>query len=391
MAAPRLPLSDFARVARYLASWGLRPPQFEGARPTARRLGNLYHMMWEATWLRTRLRSYPVRLCVESTGACNLSCPHCFTGAGEIGRPRRAVPSELYHSLLTELGDYLWQIEFCNWGEPLLNRETVPMIAAAARRGISTLICTNFSVPFDAERAEALVASGLHVLGVSIDGARQETYEQYRVGGVLNTVLRNCELVMQAKRRLNSSTPRLIWAFHVFPFNREDVELARNLATGLGMDFHASRGRVVGEDWDPDALLMPHEHVEPAPCPFLWHTATVFSDGGVAPCRGSFFPQDDMGTLTPGRTPAAFRDIWNGDRFQLARRFYGRREGTDTERQHICFGCPHTIDHEHYRSHVQNGGTRAQWSPTINSNRRYNYFWNRRPPGAPERPRVRRQ
>jgi MoaA/NifB/PqqE/SkfB family radical SAM enzyme len=210
-------------------------------------------MMWEATWLRTRLRSYPVRLCVESTGACNLSCPHCFTGAGEIGRPRRAVSSELYHSLLTELGDYLWQVEFCNWGEPLLNRETVPMIAAAAQRGISTLICTNFSVPFDAARAEALVASGLHVLGVSIDGARQETYEQYRVGGVLDTVLRNCANVVEAKRRLGRSTPRLIWAYHVFPFNREDVEPARNLATGLGMDFHASRGRVVGEDWDPDA------------------------------------------------------------------------------------------------------------------------------------------
>src|SRR5262245_34472763 len=146
MGPGRLPLSDLLRVARYAASWGPRPPQFEGARPTAQRLANLYHMMWEATWVRTRLRSYPVRLCIESTGACNLSCPHCFTGAGEIGRPRRAVPLELYHRLLAELGDYLWQIEFCNWGEPLLNRDTVPMIAAAAERGIATLICTNFSV-----------------------------------------------------------------------------------------------------------------------------------------------------------------------------------------------------------------------------------------------------
>lgn len=381
--------SDFIVAARHLRSWGIRPPQFEGATLTARRLANLYHMVWEATWVRTRVRSYPVRLCIESTGACNLSCPHCFTGAGEIGRPRSAVPLDLYHRLLDELGSYLWRVELCNWGEPMLNRQTVPMIAAAARRGISTLISTNFSIPFDAQRAEALVASGLNVLGVSIDGARQETYEQYRVGGVLDTVLRNCELVTQAKTRLNTSTPRVVWAFHVFPFNRDDVEPARMRAAELGIDFHASRGRVVGEDWDPDAVIWPHEHVEPMPCPFLWHTAVVFSDGGVAPCRGSFYPADDMGSLMhdPG---ASFRDIWNGERFRLARRFYRHRDGTDEERRQICFDCPHTIDHAHYRAHVHNGGTRAQWSPTITSNNRYNYFWNRRPPGAPERPRVRR-
>src|SRR5262249_23165588 len=140
---------------------------FEGARPTARRLANFYLMTWESFRAKTRLRSYPVKLCVESTGACNLSCPHCFTGAGEGGRPRRAVSRDLYRRLLDELGDYLWEIELHNWGEPLLNRETVPMITDAVRRGIATQICTNFSVPFDTQRAEALVASGLHVLGVS--------------------------------------------------------------------------------------------------------------------------------------------------------------------------------------------------------------------------------
>lgn len=383
-----VPVSDFVRVVRVVAGWGLRPPQFAGARPSARRLANLYRMIWEANRLCMRPRSYPVRLCIESTGACNLSCPHCFTGAGEIGRPRRAVPLALYHRLLEELGDYLWQIELCNWGEPILNRDTVPMIAAAVQRGISTLISTNFSVPFDIQRAEALVTSGLQVLGVSIDGARQETYEQYRVGGVLPTVLHNCQLMTQAKQRLGSATPRMVWAFHIFPFNREDVEPARARAAELGMEFHASRGRVVGEDWDPDARMVPHEHVEPAPCPFLWHSAVVFSDGGVAPCRGSFFPHDDMGTMKIGSAAAPFRDIWNGERFQLARRFYQHRTGTEAERQHICFNCPHTIDYQHYRSHRRTGGTREEWSPSITSNRRYNYFWSRRPAGAPERPRV---
>src|SRR5262245_48602125 len=110
--APRRPTpSELIYLVGRLREQGLRPPQFEGARPTARRLANFYLMTWEAFRAKTRLRSYPAKLCVESTGACNLSCPHCFTGAGEIGRPRRAVSRDLYRRLLAELGDYLWEIE----------------------------------------------------------------------------------------------------------------------------------------------------------------------------------------------------------------------------------------------------------------------------------------
>ena len=50
------------------------------------------------------------------------------------------------------------------------------MVREASARGISTTTSTNFSIPFDAARAEAVVASGLDVLGVSLDGrARRRT------------------------------------------------------------------------------------------------------------------------------------------------------------------------------------------------------------------------
>src|SRR2546425_1069881 len=42
----------------------------------------------------------------------------------------------------------------------------------------------NFSLPFDRARAEHLVASGLSELNVAVDGARQETYERYRVRAI---------------------------------------------------------------------------------------------------------------------------------------------------------------------------------------------------------------
>ena len=131
---------------------------------------------------------------------------------------------------------------------------------AARGRGLSTMFNTNFSMPFDAARAEALVRSGLTMLGVSIDGARQASYEQYRVKGRLELVVRNCRLVADAKRRLGSATPRMNWSFHLFPFNVGDVADAEAQAAALGMEFHVARGRVVGPDWDPEERFVAHEH-----------------------------------------------------------------------------------------------------------------------------------
>lgn len=372
--------SDLVEVARGLAQQFPCPPEFEGARPTVRRLLNLWRFSWEWYQCRPSPRSYPVRLCIESSSACNLACPHCFTGAGEVSRPRATLSLDFYRRLLAELGSRLWQIEFHNWGEPLLNKNLPTMIGEATARGLSTSLCTNFSLPFDGARAEQLVRSGLKVMGVSIDGARQATYEQYRVRGNLDLVRRNCGLMVEAKRRLGSRTPRMVWAFHVFPHSLEDVEAARAMAGEMGMDFHASRGRVFGPDWDPEARAMPHEHVEPVPCYTLFHTAVVYGDGSMAPCRGSFYREDDMGRIAADGRPGAatFREVWNGERFRLARRFFRTHDASREEQQHICFNCPAKVDYEEYIAHRMLGGMRAQWQPRFTGNQRYNYFWNRR-------------
>jgi hypothetical protein len=377
----RKTVGDAVAVGRLLAKEPALTAQFEGVTPTMRRKLNLALLKWEWYRCASTLSSYPARLCIEASSACNLGCPHCFTGAGEVSRPRAMLSLEFYRRLLAEFGDRLCQIEFHNWGEPMLNKHLFTMIAEASALGISTDFCTNFSVPFDDARAEQLVRSGLKMLGVSIDGARQDVYEQYRVRGQLDLVLRNCRLVTEAKQRLGSPTPRMNWVYHVFSHNRGDVELARAMARELDMHFDAARGRVVGPDWDPEARWIAHDHVEPIPCFTLWHTAVVFGDGSMAPCRGSFYAHDDMGRIATDGRPgvSTFREGWNSQRFRLARRFFREeRAGTPEEQRHICFNCPYTIDWHHYLGHVMLGGARDTWKAAFNSNERYNYFWSRR-------------
>ncbi|HJQ84543.1 MAG TPA: radical SAM protein, partial [Candidatus Binatia bacterium] len=277
---------------------------------------------------------------------------------------------------LAELGDYLFELEFYNWGEPLLCKHIHTMVEEATARGISTTISTNFSFPWDAARAERLVTSGLTVLGVSIDGARQETYERYRVRGNLERVLANCRLVAEAKRRLGSRTPRLVWEFHVFEHNVDDIARARELARELEMEISVDKGWTIGPEWAPEGEWRFFDRPKPVRCPFLWGFGVVNNDGGVAPCCGTFFSDDDMGRVDERTT---FGAVWNADRFRRARGFFRERAGDAAARKLACFDCPQTIVWERWKAHRAAGKPRAAFDPGFSMNDVVNYFWSRRP------------
>jgi hypothetical protein len=377
-------------MGRWLFGVGgfLQYPVYPGVQITWRRVLNMYRARWAQKHCRLRTSALPIKLTLEPQNVCNLRCPACFTGLGEVGRSKAPLSMDLYRRLLDELGPTLWQIEFYNWGEPLLFKNIYRMIEEAHAFGISTQVNTNFSLAFDAERAERLVRSGLSILGVSIDGAQQAVYEQYRVRGDLATVLRNCALVRDAKKRLGSSTPHMIWGYHVFPFNTGDIEAARALAGELEMEFAVSKGWLIGPDWDPEGKWVNPEPIFPMPCIFLWQQAVVNNDGGVAPCCGTFYSEDDMGSIASQRTgggAATFREVWNGEQFQLARRFFRSRTGTPEERKHICYNCPVTVEHERAQKHNQAGGAPEAFESKANLNDGFNYFWARRPPDAKRR------
>jgi len=360
----------------------LKIPEYEGAILTPRRLSNLYLNRFETLSLRTKLVSNPVKLTVEPTNICNLRCPACFTGIGQVGRKAGPMPLALYRRLLRELGGHLFQIEFTNWGEPLLAKEFCTLVREAKERGISTITSTNLSIPFDRSRAEALVASGLDVFGVSIDGARQETYGRYRVRGDFDTVLRNCRMVIEAKKHLGSATPKLVWEFHVFRHNVDDIEPAKEMARDLGMGITISKGWTVGNEWNPSGQWSFFlGNPEPFPCLFLWHFAVVNNDGGVAPCCGTFYQADDMGRLSssPGDGGAqTFRQVWNGARFREARQLYRERSRAPQDvRSRICHDCPSTLLWEQWQNHLRAGLPPNAFRAGFTFNDSFNYFWNR--------------
>ena len=204
------------------------------------------------------------------------------------------------------------------------------------------------------------------------------------MGGNLETVLANCQKIRDAKRRLGLRTPHVTWIFHVFPHNVYDIATARTMAPELDMELVVEKGWVTGEEWERNGFFKFRDSVKPFPCLFLWNQTVVNSDGGVSPCCGTFYREDDMGTmaLTPranGTLP--LREVWNGERFRQARRMYQTR-GPAPADDHVCYNCPATILWHQWQEHLARGGDPEAFETDITPNDSFNYFWQRRPPGA---------
>ncbi len=291
---------------------------------TLRKIINFWRC--QVAWLlaKEKVSGHPYQLVLELTNVCNLRCPHCPTGQGHFGRKPSFMDLKRLDVILDELGPYAFKTDLHNWGEPMLHKEVYEAIQIIEKHRVMTVMSTNFNVNFDEAKAEALVQSGLSVLGLSLDGPDQESYEKYRVRGKLALALENARLVIEAKKRLHATKPQVVWCYLVFRHNQHKVNEARALAEKMGLEFSAQRGFASSdpsfettENYHHPALnLLSHG---PA-CRFLYSMATLNADLGVSPCCSdvAFNSDTDFGQV---RTQS-FSQIWNGPYHKAARRLF---------------------------------------------------------------------
>jgi radical SAM protein with 4Fe4S-binding SPASM domain len=147
---------------------------------------------------------------MEPVGQCNLRCQMCpiqFRRDGPPYGPVAFMDYALYCRLLDQM-PALEELQLQGLGEPMMHPRFFDMIAYAARRGIRVGTNSNMTL-LSPSRADRCVTSGLADLHISLDGATAETYERIRVGARFTRVIANIKAVQQAKRALQSASPRL--------------------------------------------------------------------------------------------------------------------------------------------------------------------------------------
>jgi len=317
---------------------------------TLRRLWNAVRVLlsfYVTRWVKKPVQwGLPFTVSVEPTTACNLRCPECPSGLRSFQRPTGNLPAGVFSRVIEELHPGLLFLIFYFQGEPYIHPGFLDMVQQANRRGIYTITSTNGHFLNDAN-ARRTVESGLDRLIISVDGATQEVYEQYRRGGKLETVLQGARNVVRWRRRLRARRPHLIFQFLVVKPNEHQIPDIYRLAREIGVDevklktaqvYNYRHGNPLIPEQEqyaryrqrPDGAYELKYHLRNH-CWKLWHACVITWNGQVVPCCFDKDAQHPLGDLKT----QAFRDIWRSEAYRNFRRQLLRgRDQID-----ICRNC----------------------------------------------------
>lgn len=288
----------------------------------------VYASFYYAQWTQKPVHwGLPITLGVEPTNYCNLRCPECPSGLRAFTRPSGMLQKELFQKLIDELHENLIYLILYFQGEPYLHPDFFDLVNYASQKNIFTATSTNahFLTP---ENAEKTIHSGLKRLIISIDGTTQETYQSYRIGGNLDKVIEGTQNIIQAKKKLNSLTPFIIFQFLVVKPNEHQIPDIFALGKKIGVDKVVLKTAQIYDYQKGNALIPENSRYSrykknqdgtytiknslKNQCWKLWAGAEITWDGRVVPCCFDKDAQYLMGTFPEN----SFQEIWNNHNYK---------------------------------------------------------------------------
>ncbi len=266
---------------------------------------------------------------------------------------------ETFTRIIDQLHPYVKHVSLFYLGEPLLCEHLDLMIRYAHHHRMRTLVSSNLN-NLDEKMAERLIDSGLDDLVVSLDGASQESYEKYRIGGKFDQVVDNIKLLVKKKKEKRSSTPGIQIQYILFNHTKSGISKAKELAKSLGVDIFFREGALGGKGQSPPQMkdyelaklwLDPEvqkqydyfskkPYIQEGVCPYLWKAATINWNGSVFPCCWIYEETHSFGNILEQN----FKTIWNNERIRSSRSLFGRkRRGSSipagNTKETICYQC----------------------------------------------------
>ena len=273
----------------------------------------------------------PVIVHIEPTSLCNLRCPLCPSGNGELTRLRTKMNFEQFKTIIDKLPATVRMLLLWYQGEPFLVKDFTRMIRYAKRRSKYIVTSTNGHFFRKPEEIKKIIQSGIDEIIISLDGVDQESYQKYRVGGNLEIVKQGIRDLASQKNCVNQSRPLIHLQFILMKHNITQKKMMISLGKEMGADKLSFKTLQVthwkaGEDFLPENSA--HTRYEgktedghyktrrrrffPEDCLRLWYSAVVNCDGQVSPCCFDKDGEYSIGNLLE----SDFSSIWQGESFQ---------------------------------------------------------------------------
>jgi MoaA/NifB/PqqE/SkfB family radical SAM enzyme len=179
------------------------------------------------------LSLYPVKSAtIEVTNICNLRCPLCPTRFSN--RKKGIMSFSVFQKIVESLPLNIQNVELYLSGEPLINKDLFRMIKFLVNRNIYCSVSTNGV--FLEDKIEEILDSGLFKLIIGVDGATEDTYKKYRIGGDFSIIIENIKKLVQEKSKRNLKRPLIVFQYIVMKHTEKEIDIAVKLARELKVD-----------------------------------------------------------------------------------------------------------------------------------------------------------
>jgi MoaA/NifB/PqqE/SkfB family radical SAM enzyme len=189
------------------------------------------------------MRGRRLELILDLTSRCNIRCIMCYFSTTDrlrfkpfdLDPDRRGNMSmEMFRHLASELFPHTRKIGLGCAAEPLLHPVFAEILEhTRTHRVPDTWIQTNL-LALTPATAEAIVATGVRTVAVSIDGTCRATYEAIRRGASWDRLHEKLQLLWEAKAAARSAHPSLRVTFAWMQSNRAELETLPDFAERLG-------------------------------------------------------------------------------------------------------------------------------------------------------------
>lgn len=279
------------------------------------KLNNRYKLVKDYLRRETRLKGYPCELVIEVSNRCNLHCAIC--PRDRMSRAIGDMDFSLFRKIIDEIKNKTEMVDLCFAGESLLHPEIFEMIKYSKDNGIKTFLQTNVT-SLNKDVSHKLINSGLDLLVLSIDSAREDTYKLIR-GGDFKQVIENAENFLKIKNQDGRRLPYTIAQMISTIYNRDEVKDFMHIWKSKGADsvrikyFNDRAGSV-----DRSFAGVHSERHKGFPCVRVWRGLAIFWDGRVVPCCFDFSGKYIVGDVKS----ESVAEIWNSAKMQELRKIH---------------------------------------------------------------------
>lgn len=288
------------------------------------------------------LSSYPRRLVLELTNACNLNCIMCGRNAADF--KLTTFDMDVFRSF-EPIMDTIEEVTLMGWGEPTIHPHFNEMLEIIDKHSARKYFCTNGMNLKNIK--ESLFKYNVDVFGVSVDGATFETNARIRRGSDLNVIKNDLKDIVEEKKKRGLKYPWINFVFCAMKSNLHELPDLVRLAAEIGIEEvkvvyltvfndellhetlwgYEDEVRKVFEEAEKIGdelgivLKFPHITGEDVAgdklhkdCFVAWRDFFLGSDGYVRPCMSTpvKFCKYEIGT--------DFMDIWNSPEYQEYRK-----------------------------------------------------------------------